>query len=184
RVKFLQEAAHVLAIGSPTTSAALGAARDRLLETQNADIDAPNKDWDALRRELCGACGSLMVPGWSCAVTRRAPPAKPSKKSKEDTSQRVSRPEKTVTYSCLRCGRKTIQSLPLRPPKHMKKAARKNASNDPQSTPDDPSRLTKAANASSKQRKKARKGGLQALLEKSKTQTSNQSGLGLELMDF
>jgi len=41
--------------------------------------------------------------------------------------------------------------------------------------------VPKTANASSKQRQKARKGGLQAMLEKNKTQTSNP---GFDLMDF
>ncbi|KAL1599729.1 hypothetical protein SLS60_007532 [Paraconiothyrium brasiliense] len=44
-------------------------------------------------------------------------------------------------------------------------------------------KVTKSANATSKQRKKSRKGGLQAMLEKNKSQSSG-SGLGLDLMDF
>lgn len=40
----------------------------------------------------------------------------------------------------------------------------------------------KTLNASSKQRQKARKGGLQALLDKKKTQASSAGGL--DLMDF
>lgn len=44
------------------------------------------------------------------------------------------------------------------------------------------SKVLKSVNASSKERKKARKGGLAAMLEKSKTQSSNQGGF--DLMDF
>jgi hypothetical protein len=47
---------------------------------------------------------------------------------------------------------------------------------------EDDSKVSKSVNASSKQRKKARKGGLQAMLEKSKAQNSSQGGL--DLMDF
>jgi hypothetical protein len=46
---------------------------------------------------------------------------------------------------------------------------------------DDEIKKPRAVNASSKQRQKARKGGLQAMLEKNKSQNSSQ---GLDLMDF
>ncbi|KAF3049820.1 hypothetical protein E8E11_004918 [Didymella keratinophila] len=43
-------------------------------------------------------------------------------------------------------------------------------------------KVVKSVNASSKERKKARKGGLAAMLEKSKSQNSTSGGL--DLMDF
>jgi hypothetical protein len=46
---------------------------------------------------------------------------------------------------------------------------------------EDDQKVLKTANASSKQRQRARKGGLQAMLEKNKTQSLSQ---GLDLMDF
>ncbi|KAF2706609.1 hypothetical protein K504DRAFT_470687 [Pleomassaria siparia CBS 279.74] len=187
RLDFLREAAHLLAIPSPTTSATLGTARDRLFEEHDADLDAPKKEWNALRREVCGACGNLMIPGRTCEVAYHVRSKVIGKKANKDTSKPAStseRPEKDVVYSCLRCNRTTIQPLPPRPSRHAKQLTRANdmGSHMGASNVHAKSTETKAANASSKQRKKTRKGGLQALLDKSKTQTSGS--LGLDLMDF
>lgn len=189
RLDFLKEAAHLLAIPSPTTSAALGAARDKLLEQQDADLEAPKKKWHALRREVCGACGNLMVPGWSCEVTHQTRSGKLSKKKTKDTPKPSSRPEKDVVYTCSRCHRRTVQTLPPRPSRHATQSTRGidprnivDASTPRENGIEATSAVIKSANASSKQRKKTRKGGLQALLDKSKTQTSGS--LGLDLMDF
>ncbi|KAF2189761.1 hypothetical protein K469DRAFT_683155 [Zopfia rhizophila CBS 207.26] len=190
RLRFLKESAHLLVISSPTTSAILGAERDKLLQTQEADLQASKKEWDTHRRELCGACGNLMLPGWSCEVTKESHTSKPKKREK--TEKNEAGPEKSMVYSCRRCHRKTVQPLQSRPPKHMRKASALPKSTDPVSAikdssfQDDKTKVTKAANASSKQRAKARKGGLQAMLAKSKTQSSGgqPEGLGLDLMDF
>jgi hypothetical protein len=183
RAKFLQDAAHLLAASSPSAAAFLGAARDRLVD--DAALDLAPKERDALRRECCGACGNLMVPGWSCRVSHRAQAANGGAASK-DVAKRAARPDKLLVYTCLRCQRETLQTLQLKSPRHVARK-RKVVSAQPAlpvKTPveDDDGKVAKSANASSKQRKKARKGGLQAMLEKSKAQNSSQGGL--DLMDF
>lgn len=184
RSKFLQEAACLLAVSSPAASAFLGSARDRLFEDTEQDI--PAKDWEALRRETCGACGNRMIPGWSCKITSQSSSSGIAKK-KSVSSKESARADKNLVYDCLRCHRKTIQSLQPRPSRHVKKLTSR-VEADPtlnleQPVKEDESKMLKSANASSKQRKKARKGGLQAMLEKNKT-NSSQGGLGLDLMDF
>ncbi|KAF2472120.1 uncharacterized protein BDR25DRAFT_366880 [Lindgomyces ingoldianus] len=189
RLRFLKEAAHLLAIASPTTSATLGAERDRLLQSQEADIRASKKEWDAHRREVCGACGNLMIPGWSCEVSSQSP-RKHDKQSNQNKSKQLRSQEKAMVYSCLRCHRKTTQSLPSRPPMHLKRKSDwpqelTSSVEARESRTDYRSKILKSANVSSKQRAKARKGGLQAILAKSKAQNAGlQQGLGLDLMDF
>lgn len=181
RLQFLRQAAHTLAIPSPTISASLGSARDYLLAQNDGDIEATKKEWDALRREICGACGNVMVPGWSCK-----PSFQPRKPRKKDAPSRT---EKHIVYSCARCDHATIQPVPSRQPKHMRPGPSITRSQAPQDFAPDASvneqgKVTKSANATSKQRKKARKGGLQAMLQKDKTLNAAQGGLGLDLMDF
>ncbi|KAF2131571.1 hypothetical protein P153DRAFT_383665 [Dothidotthia symphoricarpi CBS 119687] len=184
RSKFLQEAAHLLAVSSPAASAFLGSARDRLFEDTEQGI--PAKDWDALRRETCGACGNRMIPGWSCKITTRTLSGVVVKK-KPAIPNKSTRPEKNIVLDCLRCRRKTIQSLQPRPSRHIRKSKSrveaKSTLDLVQPTKEEENKVLKSANANSKQRKKARKGGLQAMLEKNKT-NSSQGGLGLDLMDF
>lgn len=179
RLKFLKEAAQLLYVTSPSSSAALGAARNKLIEERDIDIEASTKEWNALRRELCGACGNLMLPGWSCEITRELRPL-----PKKNDSTMKSRREKDMVYSCLRCHRKTVQPLPAAPVRKLRKEThsmkvQKTEQPAAVSGTPDKNKGVKSANASSKQRAKSRKGGLQAMLAKSKTQSK-----GLDLMDF
>lgn len=197
RDRFLKEAAHLLAITSPTTSATLGAARDSLLQAQDADIEAEPKEWHVIRREACGACGNTMAPGWSCEVTLGNQSTDASKarkdgmlkdwKRRKGTAKERDRKEKGMVYTCLRCNRKTVQPLQSRARRQSRVAYRGLIANKPTSVlakadQEDKSKDARSANASSKQRAKARKGGLQAMLAQSKTQ--NNAKQGLDLMDF
>ncbi|KAJ8106188.1 hypothetical protein OPT61_g9705 [Boeremia exigua] len=178
RSNFLREAAHLLAVSSPTASAFLGAAQDRLIE--DAEIDLQPKEVDALRRAFCGACGNPMIAGWSCKVAHQT-----EKRARNEKKLKSTQPAKHLVYTCLRCERQTVQSLQTRPPRHVRKStARKAAQPLPESKPKEQTdaKAVKSVNASSKERKKARKGGLAAMLEKSKAQNANQGGF--DLMDF
>lgn len=181
RAKFLREAAHLLAVSSPTTSAVLGAAQDQLVA--DAELELQPKEVDALRRAFCGACGNPMIAGWSCKVAHQtgSKRVRKDKKPSKDTTQ----PAKHIVYTCLRCERQTVQSLQPRPPKNVRRVtARKASQPEPESKQQtqEVNKVVKSVNASSKERKKARKGGLAAMLEKSKSQNSNQGGF--DLMDF
>ncbi|KAF1365010.1 hypothetical protein EJ07DRAFT_172012 [Lizonia empirigonia] len=180
RSSFLQEAAHLLAVSSPTTSAFLGAAQDRLFE--DAEIELSQKELDALRRGFCGACGNPMIPGWSCKVAHQT-----GKKTvrEEKLSKDATQLAKHILYMCLRCERQTVQSIQARRAKHVRKSTTQKV---PQPLPvlkeqtKEAAKVVKSVNASSKERKKARKGGLAAMLEKSKSQSSTQGGF--DWMDF
>jgi RNase P subunit RPR2 len=171
----------MLAVSSPTVAAFFGSAQDRLIE--DAEIELQPKENEALRRSFCGACGHPLIPGWSCKVVQQADGKRVRKEKRPVKSS--TQPTKQIVYICLRCERQTVQSLQARPAKHVRKASAKKASRplpEPKQQTQEVSKVVKSVNASSKERKKARKGGLAAMLEKSKSQ--NSSSGGLDLMDF
>jgi RNase P subunit RPR2 len=181
RANFLREAAHLLAVSSPVTSASLGAAQDRLIV--DAELDLQPKEVDALRRGFCGACGNLLIAGRSCKVIHRSETRRVGKGKKSGTD--ISQSAKHIVYTCLRCERETVQALQVRPAKHLRRSTSRKAAQptpEPKQQTYEASKVVKSVNTSSKERKKARKGGLAAMLEKSKAQSSNQGGL--DLMDF
>lgn len=183
KARFLQEAAHLLAVSSPTTAASLGHARNRLVE--DGELQLPSKETDAFRRGVCGACGNIMIPGWSCKVSKNTHPKHQEKKDKVNTKETL-KPDKSIRYTCLRCHRDTHQCMQQRPRHQNRKSATsldtelatriKRATNEAGDT------APKTMNATSKQRQKARRGGLQAMLEKKKTEASGMGGL--DFMDF
>jgi RNase P subunit RPR2 len=181
RAKYLREATHLLAVSSPAASALLGSARNRFIEDVESDV--PAKEWDALRRETCGACGSLLVPGWSCETSTKSQP-KRTASSRNGKRNDLAISKSSTIYTCLRCQRRTEQMLQPQPRRQLKNktlvAPQPSMITNKTMKGDDP-KTVKTANASSKQRQKARKGGLQAMLEKNKTQKSSQ---GFDLMDF
>ena len=183
KVRFLQEAAHFLAVSSPTTAASLGHARNRLVE--DGELQLPSKETDAFRRGVCGACGNIMIPGWSCRVSKNTHPKRQDKKDKVSTKETL-KPDKSIRYTCLRCHRDTHQSMQQRPRRQNRKSATSLdtglATRTKRATNEAGDAASKTMNATSKQRQKARRGGLQAMLEKKKTEASGMGGL--DFMDF
>jgi tartrate dehydratase beta subunit/fumarate hydratase class I family protein len=195
RLRFLNDSAHLIAIGSPTTSAVLGSHYDKLLAENDLDLQASKKDQDSRRREVCGACGSLMIPGWSCHVIQENIKPKEAQRAKKFSRKSTGKLEKVKVYTCLRCHRKTVQPVLARESKVLLKkpivsksqTIQHAASAAPASITEYASATSKSANASSKKRAKARKqGGLQAMLAKSKTELLGPSSedFGLDLMDL
>lgn len=181
RAIYLQNAAHLLAVSSPTASAFIGSARNQLFQDFETDATTTTKESEALHRNTCRACGNVMIPGWSCTIQGKSRSKQRGRKQDAKTNETATK----IIYSCSRCQRETEQPVPAQPRRHLKRL--KNVtSTEPTAvagvpSKDAESKAPKTANASSKQRQKARKGGLQAMLAKNKTQSSNQ---GLDLMDF
>lgn len=188
RLRFLNDSAHLIAVGSPTTSAVLSSHYNKLLAENDLDLQASKKDQDSRRREVCGACGSLMIPGWSCHVIQGNIKPKEAQRAKKISRKPTSKLEKAKVYSCLRCHRKTVQPIVARESKViLKKPIVSKSQTIQHATSAAPASITESANASSKKRAKARKqGGLQAMLAKSKTESLGPSsrGFGLDLMDL
>lgn len=183
RLRFLKEASSQLAILSPNISAGLvSALAHSVLESQD-DTQQAKKEWDQMRREFCGACGSFMLPGWSNSVRHCQPGSASAKKRPQ---MRTTSSGGSIASVCLRCDRKWVQSLGRRKPKHVDMKMKQNIGESTVTVPlasQGQETVTKSANATSKQRRKSRKGGLQAMIEKNKGQSPG-GGLGLDLMDF
>ncbi|KAK8251820.1 hypothetical protein IWZ00DRAFT_252335 [Phyllosticta capitalensis] len=202
RLKFLDESAHLLSFGAPETSSFLEAQHDQLLRENGIKVP------ESRRREVCGACGTILIAGHSCKVLldRRQPPAEQMKGAKRrkpeskvaPSSDFVNRKEKI--YVCSNCHSGTRVTLPALKASTFKvkkgvaasapapdvRASSTESGNV--STPG-PSVAEKSqsgtANVSSKKRAKARKGGLQAMLANSKKESKpTSSGFGLDLMDL
>ncbi|KAL6706767.1 hypothetical protein ACN47E_005103 [Coniothyrium glycines] len=183
RAGYLQEAAQLLAISSPAAAAFLGDARYKLLA--QVEKEAPSKERDLLQREICGACGNIFLPGWSCTTSIRSHSRSTDSPRKKEPNISPSN-QSFVVYDCLRCHRETAQLLQA---KVRRRTGRLSRQDDAKSHPklskpteENADKVSKTVNASSKQRQKARKGGLQAMLEKNKSHSSNSSGF--DLMDF
>ncbi len=195
RANYLQHAAHLLAISSPSAAAFLGSARDRLIE--DAELTLSPKELAATRREICGACGNLLVPGWSCKVSNRAEQTRKKLMEKElkkpEQALESTRPEKGAVYTCLRCHRETVHKIQQRQPSRANRRGKTIAETLQQTIQDEKNFVLRnndggearnnTINANSKQRQKARKGGLLAMLEKNKAANSSSSS-ALDWMDF
>lgn len=187
RLIFLRQAAHQLATSAPTVSAALLSNYIQSVVGAEDDLQHAKKEWDTLRREACGACGSILLPGWSATVSH------PSRRTaaQKRRSKPATLPEKTIVSTCLRCDRKSVQALHSRTPKHVSSKSMRTEVEAAKpldahkAIGQEQDKVNKSANAKSKQRrKKAQQGGLQAMLEKNKSQSSGKGVLGLDLMDF
>jgi RNase P subunit RPR2 len=198
RLRYLNDAAHLLAVESPAVSAQL------LSQYKKIALENVLNPPDARRRDICGACGSIMVPGWTCHVRsqpRRKTPRKRRKSKSRKTAPSlalkidgIETNELKMVYNCQVCGRITRQILPKKQPP--RRPTRITAVPHPSIVnPSTPTRnldsnkvesvKVASLNASSKKRAKARKqGGLQALLAKKKEGSEQRGGFGLDLMDL
>ncbi|KAI9773985.1 MAG: hypothetical protein M1839_001936 [Geoglossum umbratile] len=199
RLQYLNDAAHLLLVESPAVSAHLLSQCNKIAFENELDPSSARK------RSVCGACGSIMVPGWTCHVHPQSAGSK--KVSKKTLKRRRSRKpqmaapssvsivdgtemgELEMVYQCRACGRATRQALPKKPPRRPAVPLPPTANT---SIPTQHLGLDAAesagpatANASSKKRAKARKqGGLQALLAKRQRGDELSGDFGLDLMDL
>ncbi|KAK1239516.1 hypothetical protein MKX07_009004 [Trichoderma sp. CBMAI-0711] len=182
-ITFLTDAAHLLRMAAPETSAHLLSQRAALLYSNDL---TPS---DLERQHVCAACGHIMIPGQGTQLkletlrTSRKKAAR-TKASKSQASTRQTQPpakppQRSKDFICGLCARVTRIPLPAPAPVSRQKAAKAKA------------RMQKAvesveapkpatANASSKKRAKNRKAGLQALLSGQQQRPSNP----LSLADF
>ena len=190
QLKYLTDAAHLMAFTAPGCSSHL-MSRGNLLMFSN-DIDQS----DTHRRHVCGGCGNIMTPGWATTVKNEVKRQPKSRQTQKRKASAITQPtERSMVYTCDRCKRETrhvITTAPLprinprraEQPRLASGEGPERISSTPQSqagTPTMPS-----ANASSRKRAKSRKqGGLQALLAKNKEASQSSSGgFGLDLLDL
>jgi ribonuclease MRP protein subunit SNM1 len=154
---------------------------------------------DAQKRHVCGACGNIMILGFT--GKRRMEPLKAQKRKRNARSTLQESPiakVKLIVYTCERCSRWTQQSINTAIPRSSKALVKpyppvasqtatplRGSSLETHPAATTPS--STSASASSKKRAKIRKqGGLQALLAKNKEKDTRGSGggFGLDLLDL
>ncbi|KAL8718170.1 MAG: hypothetical protein Q9225_004665 [Loekoesia sp. 1 TL-2023] len=189
RIHFLDASARLLQNVVPETSAHLMQQRNLVAE----EFEKPlNK---AQLKDICKACGAILVPDLTSKSQVIDPSAPISAKKRRRITRRSDEQAEQLQTECLLCCRVISTSMQSHSRKDMQEAVQlikmaepSNAAASEAGTSLSSSNMEEkpaSANASSKKRAKARKqGGLQALLEKSKGTESKSSGLGLELMDF
>lgn len=183
KLRFLHASAHLYSVTAPATSAQL------MLQRHIEGAGDPRPQNIDGSSSACKACGTVLIPGWTSRTSRvdkrasRDANLKPGAK-KHARGKLFPISEKHVRVKCLACHRfedtllqKSKTSSNIDKAKATSRTTRSSHPKpnlDPESNPQ-----------ASKRRERARKhkGGLQAMLEKSKAPTA-PSGFGLELLDL
>ncbi len=179
QLRFLTDAAHLLATTAPETSAYLMHRRTELALSHDLPLS------DVQRQHVCTSCGHIMMPGRGGDALRfETGRAARQKAKKKATTRKPAPAERGITKvaACGSCLRETRIALPAPSPVTRKKKTllARPATDDQSAEVQKPS-----ANATSKKRAKSRKAGLQALLDQQQEAArSNTSGPGLSLSSF
>ncbi len=177
---FLENASKYLAISGPSTSAHLGSERIALM------LDDEATSTKALRDQWCTACGSVSIVGWTTTFKLGKQDRKKPKVKCQRPSKQGSKKHDQVISICGTCHRETVATLPAKrkiahsAPSKSQTPVKTDLSIETSATVPKPADRT---SSTSKQRAKARKEriGLQALLKKSKQNTTSST---MNLMDL
>ncbi|KAK4190202.1 hypothetical protein QBC35DRAFT_95739 [Podospora australis] len=195
-LKFLTDAAHLLATAAPETSAYLMSQRNGLMFEHELTLPETH------RQHICTCCGHILLLGLdnsSLYIKAVKPPKRnfriigkqkdDQKTRKQERQTKSSGPTKNIT--CCACGSLTKIQLPapaLIPQRKVTKTlpavsgmASSTSSAKPSGSSHPSQQQSTQPNAASKKRSKSKKAGLQALLEQNK---NSRPGLGLSLADF
>ncbi|KAH6885863.1 hypothetical protein B0T10DRAFT_462109 [Thelonectria olida] len=176
--EYLTNAAHLLRLTAPGTSAHLMSHRNQLLYEHKAS------QTDIQQQRACGGCGNIHIPPINWKTIKHEPGKslqKPTRafamSSRLGLSVPNSKPSVTTeSYRLLRCDRcKRETKIALGPPGHAVRLKAKMPAKVKK--PVAPEALKPTANATSKKRAKNRKAGLQALLSGQQKQASNPLSL-------
>ena len=194
RLNFLAASARLYSSAAPATSAHL------MLECKRVATSNDIAMKESEPKPACGACGTIMVSGWTSRTFVAGPrrSKKPQLKSSKKVQPVQRAPPKLVISKCLVCRRstKTPVMTSAKPGVNGPKSAGSRHLPFAVTLPTEPNPSAtnaarhethkgSSANFSSKQRTKARKqGSLQAMLAKSKSTGTHSSGVGLYLMDL
>jgi RNase P subunit RPR2 len=135
---------------------------------------------EAQKRDACGACGTIMIPGWESTIQL---PREQIRKGKNKILQAAK--TKVVVYTCEACGRKTCYSLDKPQISRHTPGSLKSNMTEPSATPEAVSAIPSSTSSSRKRGKSRKQGSLEALLARQKPSDPRGSGgFGLNLMDF
>ena len=182
KLRFLESAACSLSTAAPAISAHL------MIHKQTEAAKHVLKDY--IRKEAstvaCSACGTLLIPGLTCENTieqsRSSEPHAPRPRSRRGATKR--KEQKYLVVKCLKCHRfrkhriEKSQSADIKKPVSTSNTQLDSTESGVAIEPKIISR-----NASSRQRAKSRRGGLETLLKQQQKPTKADS-TALDLMDF
>ena len=186
RLSFLDRAAKIYVTSAPALSAHL--MLERATVASDHGIEEPKKG----PVNACHACGTISIPGVTTKISMKGVIHQGNSKRKASSRSKFSA-TKYLETQCLTCHRMHRTAIPpskrhsLKDPHSIGIALKSKVSqSSPGNAPSLSAHLTPlATSSSSKQRAKARKkGGLHALVERSKQRHQADSASGLDLMDF
>ncbi|RGP67989.1 hypothetical protein FLONG3_8324 [Fusarium longipes] len=170
-IGFLTDAAHLLRMTAPETSAHLMSHRGNLLSQYGVSSS------DVQRQHVCGGCGIIMIPGKEAILKLQARKNMRAKTKGKKSGLKSTPKDNTEapfkTLHCDNCQRETKITLTAPGPAVRRKTAQNKVKKT--SAPVEPSKQN--SNATSKKRAKNRKAGLQALLSGQKQQAANPLSL-------
>ncbi|KAG9245094.1 hypothetical protein BJ878DRAFT_35383 [Calycina marina] len=189
RLRYLNASAYYLASAAPETS------RHLMSQCNTLMFDSEIEQTDYRRRQVCGACGTIMTIGWGADVQLTSLRAK-QKQKKRKTKPKIEKTlpvwtedSKEMVYTCGSCTRETrisVNSVKM-PKKSVSRAAFATiATKHVPSPAQEVATLPGPPVASASSRKKAKKknGGLEALLANKKASDARNTCRGLDLMSF
>lgn len=166
RLRFLNDASHLLAATAPTTS------RYLMLRCNSLFFDNDIVQTNSGRRKTCGACGSIAIVGWEASIDLE----RKRKKRSKDIS-------KALVYKCEVCNMETRFALdPAPKTTNRPGTSSKSMSQIKAHNPIESSDTVPGPKTAKKRSKSAKQGGLKALLQKKKESAATASGF--DLMDF
>ena len=182
RGDYLDKASRTLISSSPAISAHLQSVRRKVVE--NAD----GETLSGPRNETCGACGYMLIPGWSCKFITKGINID---RTRKDRINKESGDEKTLKLQCSKCNVLTTRKATRPIARHKSYSA---SSQFPSSVPTNvkattinPSAETSSEDTAQPSRKRTRgkNSTLQSMLANSKIATPTRSkGFGLDLKDL
>ncbi len=177
-LRYLQRVSEQLLSSSPAVSAHLQAKRHLLASEHDLASESPERS--------CKACGSILIPGWSCKTAT-------STLKKRTRPDRLAR-ESTLRLAKVQCGRcntvTTIERHKLKTSRrasHHDAALTSTAEQTAKTNDDNHKEANKAEPASTPTRKRSRgkKSSLQSMIaKKTPAQTSTAGSFGLGFADL
>ena len=176
RLRFLTQSAQVYAGCVPSVSAQLMIQRNILAAEHSLNISG------SCLQSTCNACGTILVSGRSCStkIETQRRPVKNFVELRNKNQLLESSIKKYIVQECYSCRRTTKILLPPKPHHGEPKKSVRDRDTEASLNVSNPDRMKLR-----KERARAhRRGGLQALLAKSKEDTNPSIGFGLDLMDL
>lgn len=179
RLQFLESAALILAQTAPETSRHLMSTHLNLL----ADGALPVSPIHA--RNVCRACGTLMLSHQDTDIRTKSVKLKSKAKTRHTTSEKAL--EKMVVYTCGACSRQTRHRVPC-PTRTRKSNLALQPISEPLSKASSTDAILVQASSTSKEtsrrRQKSKNSGLEALLAKRKAADAQNSSSQFDLFDM